>query len=521
MGESQNDQSPTRGRLGRRGDEERIPRRPSRFTVTALVWLVLAFAAASLMVVSWNSLRVLKRGAISERRAKARAAVEMAYGVVSRYGDLVEKGEMSRAEAQRAAAETARALRYDAGEYVWINDVQPRMVMHPIQPRLEGRELTDFADPDGKLLFVEMVRVARASAAGGFVSYRWARPSGGAPVRKLSFVKLYQPWGWILGSGIYVDGLDATVAGEARRILGSTVLLVLLLCCTGGAAAWNVRRASRLASRARAERVTMLAQLAQADRLVAMGTLAAGVAHEISNPLAYVMAGLEVIGDQAAGTSAQSGPGRSGERQDVLAEMRIACDRIRQVVQDLKLFSRADEESCRLLDVRPVLESSIKMAFNEIRYRARFAKEYGPTPFVMANDARLGQVFLNLLINAAQAIAEGAAASHEIRVVTGTDGGGRAVIEVRDTGSGIAPENVQRIFEPFFTTKPIGVGTGLGLPICRDLVTAMGGAITVESEIGKGSAFRVSLPGVRASTAAQVPTESAGTRSVVGWIRSP
>jgi len=115
-------------------------------------------------------------------------------------------------------------------------------------------------------------------------------------------------------------------------------------------------------------------------------------------------------------------------------------------------------------------------------------------PPVLANGARLGQVFLNLLINAAQAIPEGQVEKNEIRVVTRSDDLGRAIVEVRDSGSGISPDVVGRIFDPFFTTKPIGIGTGLGLSICRSIVTALGGVIAVESQVNKGTVFRVTLP---------------------------
>jgi two-component system, cell cycle sensor histidine kinase and response regulator CckA len=134
------------------------------------------------------------------------------------------------------------------------------------------------------------------------------------------------------------------------------------------------------------------------------------------------------------------------------------------------------------------------MALNEIRHRARLTKEYGATPLVDADDVRLGQVFINLLVNAAQALPEGRADSNEVRVITSTDAMGRAVVEIHDTGSGIPESVLGRVFDPFFTTKPIGLGTGLGLSICHNIVTSMGGTITVESEIGRGTRFRVVLP---------------------------
>jgi CheY-like chemotaxis protein/anti-sigma regulatory factor (Ser/Thr protein kinase) len=149
------------------------------------------------------------------------------------------------------------------------------------------------------------------------------------------------------------------------------------------------------------------------------------------------------------------------------------------------------------------------MAWNEIRHRARLARDFGGVPRVEAEEARLGQVFLNLLLNAAQAITEGDVRSNEIRVVTRTDAQGRVVVEVRDSGKGIPDSARGHLFEPFFTTKPAGVGTGLGLYVCRDIVSSLGGEIEFESAEGRGSVFRVSLPPAPGS-AAEGAQRSAG-----------
>jgi CheY-like chemotaxis protein/anti-sigma regulatory factor (Ser/Thr protein kinase) len=138
------------------------------------------------------------------------------------------------------------------------------------------------------------------------------------------------------------------------------------------------------------------------------------------------------------------------------------------------------------------------MAQNEIRHRARLIKDYRQVPPVDANESHIGQVILNLIVNAAQSIPEGHAGENQIRVGTRTSDRGGVVIEVADTGSGIAPENLARIFDPFFSTKPAGVGTGLGLAICKRIVDELGGQIEVESEVGKGTTFRVLLPAASA-----------------------
>ena len=248
------------------------------------------------------------------------------------------------------------------------------------------------------------------------------------------------------------------------------------------------------ALRARAHRDTMTAQLMLADRMVSIGTLAAGVAHEINNPLAYLIAALDFIEREMKSVRERLPPAQSEEVVEALAEAREGAERVRHVARDLRTFARIDGERRSRVDVRNVMESSINMAFSEIKYRARFVKDYGATPQVLGNEGRLGQVFLNLLINAAQAIPEGHTQENEIRVTTRTDNQGHAIVEVRDSGSGIPPEIVKRIFDPFFTTKPPGVGTGLGLSICRNIVTTMGGDIHVESEVHRGTVFRVILP---------------------------
>jgi two-component system cell cycle sensor histidine kinase/response regulator CckA len=253
------------------------------------------------------------------------------------------------------------------------------------------------------------------------------------------------------------------------------------------------------------EQRQLQARLTLADRLASVGTLAAGIAHEINNPLAFVLSNLGFLadefrhhlppGDGATALQARlKGEPDLGEWHEVLHEACEGAERVRQIVRQLKTFSRPDEERVSPLDMHSVLESVAMMAANEIRHRAQLRRDYGDIPPVMANEGKLSQVFLNLVVNAAQAIPEGAAHRHEIRLVTRRDGHGRVVVEVQDTGVGIPREVIDRIFDPFFTTKPVGVGTGLGLSICHSIISGLGGDITVESEPGRGTVFRVVLP---------------------------
>ncbi len=266
-------------------------------------------------------------------------------------------------------------------------------------------------------------------------------------------------------------------------------------------------------SRDLTERRVMQARLLQADRMVSVGTLAAGVAHEINNPLAYLKANLDVAVSrrlpelQRRAEAADAGDLRDGLAQlgQMLALAQEGAERVRSIVQDLKTFSRVDDEHRLLLDVSRVMDASINLAQNEIKHRATLVRDYEPVPVVLANEARLGQVFLNLLVNAAQAISNTASDTNEIRVRIAPDGEEKVVVSVSDTGAGIPPHLVTRIFDPFFTTKPVGVGTGLGLWICQGIVTALGGQIDVSTAPGQGTTFRVALPAAPAGARSSAP----------------
>ena len=248
-------------------------------------------------------------------------------------------------------------------------------------------------------------------------------------------------------------------------------------------------------------------RLAHAEKMAAVGTLAAGVGHEINNPLAFIISNLHYAAEEVH--QAGEREGKEGlwaeDVEQALREALQGADRVRRIVQDLKAFSRVQPSQPQQVDLQGVLELALSLADVELRHRAVVVKDYEPGLKVLGDETRLGQVFLNLLVNAAQAIPEGRTQSHEIRVTTRRDDRGQVVVSVSDTGSGISPEVLPRIFEPFFTTKPVGMGTGLGLSICHSYVQAMGGEILVQSELGHGTTFEVLLPSAQEGAAVVHP----------------
>jgi PAS domain S-box-containing protein len=230
--------------------------------------------------------------------------------------------------------------------------------------------------------------------------------------------------------------------------------------------------------------------LARADRMASLGTLAAGVAHEINTPLAWVMTSLELAQPDIART------GSGQEATELLHNAMAGIERVRSIVRDLRMFAYADETSAADVDLATVIETAIKLAGNEARARATIVREMEAVPPVRGQEGRLVQVFVNLLMNAVQAIPEGDPEHQEIRVALWFEAP-YCVAEVRDTGQGIEPATLERIFEPFCVDRPPEHGTGLGLALCHGIVTSLGGDIGASSEPSKGSVFRVRLPAAR------------------------
>ncbi len=245
----------------------------------------------------------------------------------------------------------------------------------------------------------------------------------------------------------------------------------------------------------------MRTQMMRLDRLSAVGTLASGVGHEINNPLSYIKGNLEYVERSIEEMDADSrGENRKGSVDladilDAIGDSLHGLERIEAIVDQLRTFTRRDESEPALtsVDVEECLESTLNIVSSQIENRAMLKREINNAPPVLAVEAGLGQVFLNLILNAVQAIPQGEYEEHQIEVRVDDDGDW-VTISISDTGVGISEEDLDRIFDPFFTTKEDEGGTGLGLPISQNIIAEMGGRIAVDSELGRGSTFRVSLP---------------------------
>jgi PAS domain S-box-containing protein len=254
----------------------------------------------------------------------------------------------------------------------------------------------------------------------------------------------------------------------------------------------------------------------QQEKMASIGQLAAGVAHEINNPMGFISSNLGTLGKYMRKLSefidAQAEAAAMIESEEVrehlkerrkslkvdyimedveslIKESLEGAERVKKIVQNLKSFSRVDEAEFKAADINECIESTLNIVWNELKYKAEVKKDYGDIPLTKCYPQQLNQVFMNLLVNSAQAIEK----QGEIRIKT-WNGDGKIKITIEDTGSGIPEETLGHIFEPFYTTKPVGKGTGLGLSISYDIVKKHHGDIQVESEVGKGTRFTITIP---------------------------
>ena len=385
-------------------------------------------------------------------------------GYVSNYRDVTER---KLAEDALVASEanfrtlierspTATFVHRD-GTYLYVNPAAVAMLGYQSADEIVGRAVLEFIHPDDRELV--RARIDETSRSGG------SPPNAGRMLRADGSVFVFE------AQGIRLDfnGQPANV------VMGHDVT----------------------------QRHEVFARMAMADRMLTVGTLAAGVAHEINNPLAYIATNIDVLTAELPVLLDHGRPRLTGEDfRRLVSDVREGVSRVSSIVRDLLALSRHDERR-ESVDVVAVLALSVKMAHNELRHRARVVQRFADdVPLVEGDGSKLGQVFLNLLLNAAHAIPEGAVEHNEVRArVRASEAG--VVVEIEDTGTGISPHVLPRIFDPFFTTKARGVGTGLGLSISHQIVRSMGGEITVDSALGRGSTFRVTLP----------PAANQGTRS--------
>jgi signal transduction histidine kinase len=420
---------------------------------------------------------------------------------------------ISQDAAKKAAIHHLGQLRYgpDSKDYFWINDMTPVMIMHPYRPDLVGQELTGFKDPAGKQLFLEMVNTAKSNKA-GFVDYLWQWQENSVRiVPKISYVKAFEPWGWIIGTGIYVEDVRTEISTITRQLTLTCLGIMGIVLVLSGYIVWAASGAEKQRIRAMEQSRLREQQLIQADKMSSLGTLVAGVAHEINNPATSLMLNapnlkkawdaflpvldLHFSNHPNARVCNMRYPELRNRIEQMLLAIQEGAARIKGIISELKDFSRPtgarmDQE----IEVNQVVEKSIDLTAAVLKKATTFLSvDYGDDlPKVLGNFGKLQQVMINLLVNAGQALEH---PEQSIHVQTGlSDNKAFLIIEVIDTGPGVAAEDLKKMKDPFFTTRRDEGGTGLGLSISEKIVRDHGGQLAFFSPPGQGLTARILLP---------------------------
>ncbi|MCB2145160.1 MAG: cache domain-containing protein [Deltaproteobacteria bacterium] len=461
-------------------------------------------------------LPMMEQRLVEGKREVIRELVASAWSSLEGYARQERQGTLTRDKAQAMAIEHIRGLRYgqESKDYFWINDMQPRMIMHPYRPDLEGKDISTFSDPAGKRLFLSCVEIVKANGA-GYVDYRWQwmdDPSRIVP--KISYVMGFDTWGWIIGTGIYVEDVHAQISAITRQTTMVCMLILFLIILLSIHIIWHGLKVTREKRLAEEKTLLKQEQLFQAAKMVSLGTLVSGVAHEINNPITSVMlnapnlsrmweAMLPILdhhhtqhGDFQVGATVYS---RIRDRVPrMLAAITDDARRVRDIVADLKDFARDNPSQMKDdVDLNDVVNKAIGLTANLIRKSTKhFTLNCHPDlPDLPGNAQRIEQVVINLVVNACQALPD---TDLPVSVSTWFDREKKQIVlEVNDEGEGIEADALMRITDPFFTTRRERGGTGLGLAISDRIVKDHGGTLNFKSTPGKGTTVRVTFPLLR------------------------
>jgi len=489
-------------------------------TLSKIVGVNLAVLLVSSLAIIFYIIPLYEQSLLEEHKKGTASLVEMATSVLSHYHSLALRHELPAAEARERAIEAIRIMAH-RNDYIWVHDLNLIMVVHPYAPNLEQKSLADFKDPSGKRIFVEMNRVVK-SGGEGFLEYLWPKPGHAESQPKVSFIKLFAPWGWVVGSGVYYDDIKQKVVSLRHQVLAlSSAMFVAIIAFSLYAARrinLPLKQALRITSQITRPHLsesteaetpdephqllhaieTMVMELKDAKEEAeransAKGSFLARMSHEIRTPMNAVI-GMTELAMESAG---------SLEQKEYLEGVRSSAEHLTDLISDLLDFSKIEAGHLTLEQIPFSLRDTLASSTQPLAFRAAqkgLSFEVAVSPDVpdrlLGDPLRLRQIITNLAGNAIKFTLQGGVTV----TVNEADRNGESVIltlGVRDTGIGIPREAQEHIFAPFAqaddsTTRKFG-GTGLGLAIVSQLVDTMGGCVSVESEPGRGSEFSFSV----------------------------
>ncbi|MBU1341096.1 MAG: cache domain-containing protein [Proteobacteria bacterium] len=456
---------------------------------------------------------LIEKNMMDGKREAIMHLTESAWSTLDLFYSKAQTGLISQEVARQQAISYLQQIRYgpELEDYFWVNDMTAHMIMHPYRRDLEGKGMLEFRDPAGKQMFVEMVNIVKKQGS-GYVDYLWQwKGNADKIVPKISYVKGFAPWGWVIGTGIYVEDVRQEILAITHKLILTCSGIMALFIGLSGVIIWQGAQVEKERKKAMEQTRLREKQLLQADKMTSLGILVAGVAHEINNPAASLMlnapnlkkawnAFAPVLDEHFAGIEDArvcNMPYReiSSRIDMMLTAIEDSSARIKKIITDLRDFSRpAGADMEKQVDVNQVVRKSLDLIGSILKkstHHLSFDLEEG-LPKITGNSQKLQQVMINLLVNACQALENPEQAIH---VKTSKAKGSHFIaIEVTDTGPGVSREDLRKLKDPFFTTKRDNGGTGLGLSISEKIVYDHMGIMEFMSDIGKGLTVKILLP---------------------------
>ncbi len=434
----------------------------------------------------------IQENSMDRKREMIRELTNSAWNILAKLDNDERLGVLTREQAQKQAIGQIRNLQYgqQMKDYFWINDMHPRMVIHPYRTDLNGTDLSNYQDPNGKRMFVEFVRVVKKDGF-GYVDYMWQdRDNKNQIVPKISYVKGFAPWGWIIGTGIYIDDVQAEITlltHAVMKIAGVILLLMLLLLAT------IIRQSYRTQKQLWIEEEALKqtqSGLFFSEKMASLGKLSAMVAHEINNPLSGILSYARLSSRYLDNASCD--PGITAEIKENLSFIANEAKRCGNIVQNLMLFAKRASGEVKEAHLNEIIDVSLKVIDHSVKMKnLEVRKELGQGDDLIQCDAgAIQQILIAMIVNSMESSSPGGV----ITVSTDYSDPERVRVVLRDFGAGISPDALPNIFEPFFSTKESNKSLGLGLSMVYGVVQRHGGTISVDSRVGVGTEFVITLP---------------------------
>ncbi len=429
---------------------------------------------------------------MDRKREMIRELTTSAWNILAKFNNDEQKGLITRQQAQKQAIEQIKNLHYgqQLKDYFWINDMSPRMIIHPYRTDLNGKDLSDYVDPDGKKVFIEIIKVITESGS-GYVNYKWqANDNSAVIIPKISYVKGFAPWGWVIGTGIYTEDVKA----EIDLLIQNVIAVSIVICMFNILLFVNIIRVSYLTHKkqraAEQELKKTKSSLALSEKMASLGTLSAMVAHEINNPLSGILSYAKLSTKYL-----EKGELNQSTVDSVISNLSVIASetkRCGEIVKNLLLFAKQS-----LGDVQPVhLNEIITLSTKVIDHSAKMKDIELKTDLdngddtIQCDPGAIQQILVSLIVNSLESSSQG----KQIIVKTDYKDKEKIQISVIDQGHGIDEKNLPFIFDPFFSTKDSNSSLGLGLSAVYGIVQQHSGNIQVESKIGRGTEFTIVLP---------------------------